>query len=217
MTRAGRNRPCGAGNPPERLHRTLFQDLAPPTDARCEGAEESNRGHSTLPRHRTTTHHAPPAIRVICTAVLEPRQSLLKPGMPAPTQLAQSVQHPSRQPWHRAPTYTTCETTVARSCFEQYLGRRLKSGIRRIGAPLERGQQAPARSRIRFPQRHIDSPRPVWIEIFDECGHRLDCVRTSAGADHRRAFRWPPHQLHQHPPVEVRPMGVEKPGKRVAT
>ena len=217
MTKADRDRPCGAGNPPKRLHRTPFQDLPPSTDAGCEGAEESNCGHSTLPRHRTTTHHGPPAIRVIRIAVLEPRQSLLKPGVPAPTQLAQSVQHPSRQPWHRAPAYAAGETAVARSCFEQYLRRRLESGIHRIGTPLNRRQQAPARSRIRFPKRHIDGPRPVRKKISDQRGQRLSGIRTAAGTDHGRALRWSPDELQQDPPVEVWPVRVEKPGKRIAS
>jgi len=217
MATAAGHRACRADCPHEGFNSALIQDLSRSIDACFESAQEGNRGHSALPSHRLTTHHLPPAVRVIRVAVLEPCQSLLKARVPAPTQLRESMQHPSRQPWDGALTLATCETAISRSCFEQCLSRRLKPRIGRIGAPLDCREEAPARSRIRPPQRHIARPAPVRIEVFDQRGHRIDGIGASLGTNHGRALRWPPHKLHQHPPMQVRPVRVQKPGKRVAT
>ena len=213
MTTASWHRPYRPNCPQEGLDSTFSQLLTRSINTRSERAKESDRGHGALPCHRLTTHHQPPTIGMVPITVFEPSQSFLKTRVTTPTQLSQSMQHPSRQPWDGVLTLPKCETALARSCFEQHVGRRLKSGIGWIGAPLDGRKEEPAWTRIWPPQRHIDRPASVWMKVFDQRRHRLDRIRTSTGANYCWALRWSPDQIHQNSPVKIRSSLIEQPGK----
>ena len=216
MTEAGRRRSSSRDDPFQGFRRSPPEDLSLLTGTHGEGAEESDRRDAALPAKPMMTHRAPPAIRVIRLAILEPRQPLLKTGMPAPAQFGEPLQRSCRQPRFCAPALSTGETALTRRGFEERLGRRLKSGILGIRAPLDRREQPPARPRIGSPKRHIGGPRSVRMKVCDQGGHRLDNVGTATGSDDGHALRRSPHQLHQHPPVEIRAPLIEQPGKGIA-
>ncbi len=98
MTITVRHRVLRSNRPHKGLDSPFPQDLSRSINPRCEGAEESDRGHVALTCHRLTTHHQPPTVWMVPVAVFEPGQSFLKTGVTTPTQLSQSMQHPSRQP-----------------------------------------------------------------------------------------------------------------------
>ena len=115
MTKAGGNRPRHSDRPQKRLDRTSSQHLPLLSGTGDECAEESDRSHRALPSYRTTTKFPPASVRVVDFAVLEPRQSFLKTGMPAPTQLGKSMQCPCRQPRQGALTLAARKPTLAGS------------------------------------------------------------------------------------------------------